>query len=293
MSDVNKRQKLAAPQEQYYGQDPAAQGYEQQFDPMAMGAGMGGQLGMGMERIFPCLRLRGLPFDVAEDDIRMFLGCDPVDILLIKRDGRFSGEAFVLLGSPVHVEMAMSKNKTYMGRRYIEIFRAKKLDYYKGVVAEMLDGAPPGRAQSGRGGGGYDYRAAAAYGDPNMYQDPAMLGMDPTLAGAGYGGGGGGGGLSTVVRMRGLPFSTRKEDIIRWFTEDPKITLSALSADDVHLISEYGRPAGTAFVDFQTPQDAQQALGKDKQMMGTRYVELFPSSRNELERLVLRGAQTY
>ena len=37
---------------------------------MGMGMGMGG---MGMERIFPAIKLRGLPFDVAEDDIRMFL----------------------------------------------------------------------------------------------------------------------------------------------------------------------------------------------------------------------------
>jgi hypothetical protein len=35
-----------------------------------MEMGMGG---MGMERVFPCVRLRGLPFDVTEDEIRIFL----------------------------------------------------------------------------------------------------------------------------------------------------------------------------------------------------------------------------
>jgi heterogeneous nuclear ribonucleoprotein F/H len=54
-------------------------------------------------------------------------GCEPVDILLCKRDGRFSGEAFVVLGSPLQIQMAVDKNKSYMGRRYVEVFRAKKL----------------------------------------------------------------------------------------------------------------------------------------------------------------------
>lgn len=46
---------------------------------------------------------------------------------MVKRDGRFSGEAYVVLGSPMQVDMVLMKNKSYMGRRYIEIFRAKKL----------------------------------------------------------------------------------------------------------------------------------------------------------------------
>lgn len=54
-------------------------------------------------------------------------GCDPIDVVLVKRDGRLSGEAFVVLSNGMHVEMALSKNRSYMGRRYIEIYRAKKM----------------------------------------------------------------------------------------------------------------------------------------------------------------------
>jgi heterogeneous nuclear ribonucleoprotein F/H len=53
-------------------------------------------------------------------------GVEPIDVVLVKRDGRLTGEAFVVLSGPMHVEHALSKNRSYMGRRYIEIFRAKK-----------------------------------------------------------------------------------------------------------------------------------------------------------------------
>ncbi len=42
--------------------------------PGHYGGPMGGPMGgMGPGRVFPCVKLRGLPFDVAEDDIRGFL----------------------------------------------------------------------------------------------------------------------------------------------------------------------------------------------------------------------------
>jgi heterogeneous nuclear ribonucleoprotein F/H len=45
---------------------------------------------------------------------------------MVRRDGRLSGEAFVVLALGVHVELALSKNRSYLGRRYIEVYRAKK-----------------------------------------------------------------------------------------------------------------------------------------------------------------------
>lgn len=54
-------------------------------------------------------------------------GGHPVDTLVVKRNGRTTGEAFVLYGTPAEVEMALAKNKEYLGSRYVEVFRAKKL----------------------------------------------------------------------------------------------------------------------------------------------------------------------
>jgi hypothetical protein len=57
----------------------------------------------------------------------------------------------------------------------------------------------------------------------------------------------------------------------------------------VHIITDYGRPTGVALVEFASPQEAQAAMVKDKQMMGTRYIEVFLSSRDELQRYLPRS----
>lgn len=50
------------------------------------------------------------------------------------------------------------------------------------------------------------------------------------------------------------------------------------------MINFEGRPAGVAFVEFENPAEAAAAMSKDRAMMGNRYVELFPSSREEATR---------
>lgn len=54
-------------------------------------------------------------------------GVDPIDVLLVKRDGRPSGEAYLLFGSAASVPHALARDKGYLGRRYVEVFKAKKL----------------------------------------------------------------------------------------------------------------------------------------------------------------------
>ena len=53
----------------------------------------------------------------------------------------------------------------------------------------------------------------------------------------------------------------------------------------VALVYAYdGRVTGSAFVEFGTPDDSKQAMVKDRQMLGNRYIELFPSSREDMAR---------
>lgn len=59
-----------------YGMDPMM-GPGGMGPPFMGGPGQFGDMGgmgpMGMGAMFPCVKLRGLPFDVSDDDIRMFL----------------------------------------------------------------------------------------------------------------------------------------------------------------------------------------------------------------------------
>jgi hypothetical protein len=85
-------------------------------------------------------------------------------------------------------------------------------DYYKAVMAEMyVDGAGM------RGGGGYN-RGGGQYGGQHYGggQGYSNGGRPAEAAGAGNGYEAG---PSNVLRLRGLPFSAQKDDIVRWFED--------------------------------------------------------------------------
>jgi heterogeneous nuclear ribonucleoprotein F/H len=81
-----------------------------------------------------------------------------------------------------------------------------------------------------------------------------------------------------------VPFSAGRDEIINFFN-DPALSLPVLSVDKVLIpIAGDGRTTGQAFVEFESPEQVEIALKKDRQMMGTRYIELFVSSEDERAR---------
>ncbi|KAF7661994.1 hypothetical protein LDENG_00248920 [Lucifuga dentata] len=77
------------------------------------------------------VKLRGAPFSVKEQQVREFMiPLKPVAIRIGKNEsGNRTGYIYVDLKSEEEVEKALKKNKDYMGRRYIEVFR---VDNWKG-----------------------------------------------------------------------------------------------------------------------------------------------------------------
>lgn len=178
----------------------------------------------------PAVRLRGLPFDCSEKDIYdFFLGFDVLDVLLVSRRGRFSGEAFVLFGNIGQVGYALQKHRHVIRHRYIEIFLTERKDYYQAIAAEVS----------------------------------RIQGDDVTFASART--------VHPVLRLRGLPFSASRRDIVNFFKD------FNLRENAVHLVvSAEGRPTGEAFVEFPSITLSKAAMNKDKMILGDRYIELFP-----------------
>ncbi|MQL79097.1 hypothetical protein Taro_011538 [Colocasia esculenta] len=202
---------------------------------------------------FPVVRLRGLPFDCTEIDIlEFFHGLDIVDILFIHKNGRFSGEAFCVLAYPLQVDFAIQKNRQTMGRRYVEVFRSKRQEYYSAVAHEVSDtkGSPPRRSA------------------PRPKSDDGKDSVEHT----------------GVLRMRGLPFSAGKDDVLDFFKD------FEMSENSVHVVlNSDGRPTGEAFVEFANADDSKSAMAKDRMTLGSRYIELFPSTIKEMDYAVSKG----
>jgi len=55
--------------------------------------------------------------------------CSDGGVLILRRpDGKSTGEAFVMFESDYDAELAMSKQKSMMGRRYIELFNSSSTE---------------------------------------------------------------------------------------------------------------------------------------------------------------------
>ena len=85
------------------------------------------------------------------------------------------------------------------------------------------------------------------------------------------------------LRMRGLPFSSTKEDIFHFFEG-----YNPLQESIVLTYRNDGRATGEAYVGFASPEDSKRAMELHRRMMGSRYIELFISNKDEQGRALAR-----
>ncbi|XP_043713431.1 heterogeneous nuclear ribonucleoprotein H [Telopea speciosissima] len=215
--------------------------------------------GGGFHPTFPVVRLRGLPFNCTDIDIfKFFAGLEIVDVLLVNKSGRFSGEAFVIFSGPVQAEFALQRDRQNMGRRYVEVFRCKKQDYYNAVAAEV----------NYEGIYDNDY-----HGSPPPSRAKRSVDKDQLE-------------YTEILKLRGLPFSVTKAEIVDFFGD------IGVTEERIHIACRPdGKATGEAYVEFGSAEEAKKAMCKDKMTIGSRYVELFPSSADEARRAESRSRQ--
>ena len=85
------------------------------------------------------------------------------------------------------------------------------------------------------------------------------------------------------LRMRGLPFSASKDDIAKFF-ENYSPVLDSI----VLTYRSDGRATGEAYVGFESPDDSKRAMDLHRKTIGTRYIELFLSNKEEHGRALAR-----
>jgi hypothetical protein len=85
------------------------------------------------------------------------------------------------------------------------------------------------------------------------------------------------------LRMRGLPFSASKENIFKFF-----VGYNPIQDSIVMTYRNDGRATGEAYIGFATPEDAERAMALHRRGMGSRYIELFISNKEEQGRALAR-----
>lgn len=80
-----------------------------------------------------------------------------------------------------------------------------------------------------------------------------------------------------VVRLRGLPFTCTEVDIAKFFSG-----LDIVENGITIVADNRRRNIGEAFVQFSSQEAANEALQRDREVIGNRYIEVFPSRREEI-----------
>ncbi|GAB1600064.1 epithelial splicing regulatory protein 1-like isoform X4 [Argonauta hians] len=97
-------------------------------------------------------------------------------------------------------------------------------------------------------------------------------------------------GGQVIIRMRGLPFTATVQQVLEFFTREPN-ACTVLDGEEGILFVYYpdGRSTGDAFVLFSSEDEASKALKKHRDIMGTRYIELFKSTMAEVQQVLNRS----
>jgi RNA recognition motif-containing protein len=261
------------------------------FGPFAIPAHMMG--GMGAMMAGPgadaVVKMRGLPYKVTRNDILDFFPGLSVPLngvhLMFNEREQPTGEAYVEFSSPEDRERAMTKDRQHIGGRYVELFRVGRgemlaaLEQFVGGYMSnqmALPGGAPGMAYGGMYGGMQQSPYAQP---PGFVGPPGTMGAPPgayvqqhMAPGQPQGANGMQGQPKMspgTLRMRGIPFRSTVDDVLRFFAG------FQVMPGGVVLGQREGRATGDCYVTFSNPAEAQRAM-----VMNNKHMVRSPTIRD-------------
>ncbi|XP_034030829.1 RNA binding motif protein 12Bb [Thalassophryne amazonica] len=221
------------------------------------------------------LFLLGMPFSVTEQDvIKFFHGLRIDAIILLKNNRGLNGTGFVKFASVEEANEGMKRNKEYMGSRFVELFVATEEQWHKAAGHVGMGGSADGNFERGRSPVStwrtpqHDARSrsplasvsARRAGDPQ--EGRVSSGSSHSSSSKYY------------VFLSGMPFQVTNKDVSDF--------LRGLHVEDIILLkNEHGQSSGTGLVKLGTREDALDALKRNREYIGPRYVEVSPASEQQ------------
>lgn len=213
----------------------------------------------------PYLFLRGLPYLVNEDDIRVFFSGLWVDgvIFLKHHDGRNNGDAIVKFASCIDASGGLKCHRSFMGSRFIEVMQSSEEQWIEFGGSTVKEGDIPVRTEEHspiRGINDRHFRKRSHSKSPRRTRSRSPLGF--------------------YVHLKNLSLSINKRDLRNFFKDID------LTNEQIRFLYKDERRTRYAFVMFKTLKDYNSALGLHKAILQYRPVIVDPISRKQMLKFI-------
>ncbi|XP_036119688.1 RNA-binding protein 12B [Molossus molossus] len=213
----------------------------------------------------PYLFLRGLPYLVNEDDVRVFFSGLCVDgvIFLKHHDGRNNGDAVVKFASCIDASGGLKCHRSFMGSRFIEVMQGSEQQWIEFGGSAIKEGDIPMRIEEHsppRGINDRHFRKRSHSKSPRRTRSRSPLGF--------------------YVHLKNLSLSINKRDLRNFFRD------TDLTNEQIRFLYKDERRTRYAFVMFKTLKDYNTALGLHKTVLQYRPVRVDPISRKQMLKFI-------
>lgn len=209
------------------------------------------------------IRLQGLPVTAGSEDIRKFFTGLKIPDGGVHIIGGVREEAFIIFASDEDARRAMTRSGGCIQGTPIALLLSSKTEMQTFLErSTRSEEVPPERR----------YEENARHGrrsvDPEVGKRPGMrMGYTPPQQQQKPAEG-------VCVFLRGMPFSVTEGDVENFF--------SGLTVREIILLrNARGQQNGSGFVQFATREDASEALKRDRNYIGSRYIEVSSTTADD------------